>query len=204
MALDELFEAVIVHREAPQHPHLVLLIWWAKRLSELGLTPSYGPGDHGNLSCRTKDGLLITARATPKANLHAEHFVEIVDVDQTASSLPATTSTGQAGLRVRCRGLRLPSTDTRLHFEVYQKRPDCQAIIHGHDASTMAKAHELKLPVTDRSAATPSVDLITEVCQLVRNHDYVLLRDHGFLALGRSIDEAGELVRRLCARARSL
>lgn len=193
MSKHELFEAVITHREVPQDPRLAVLIWWATRFAELGLSPSYGPGDHGNLSCRTPQGFLITARATAKAHLRAEHFVEVLGVDR-----------GDLTLTVRCRGLRLPSTDTPMHLAVYETRPDVHAIIHGHDEKTLAKARELKLPVTVQSAAVPSFELIDEVCRLVRDHEYVLLRDHGFLAVGRSIDEAGELVRLLCRNARSL
>ena len=204
MAQGELFEAIITHREIPEDPRLPLLIWWASRLAELGLTPSYGPGDHGNLSCRTATGLLITARMTTKAQLQTEHFVEVLGVDRTESRLPVQSPTRQAGVRVRCRGLHLPSTDTLLHLEVYHRRPEIRTIIHGHDECALIKARELNLPITRCSAATQSLELLEEVCQLVKGYDYVLLRDHGFLALGHSIDEAGELVRRLCARAREL
>ena len=193
MAQGDLFEAVITHHDIPRDPRVPLLIWWAARLSELGLTPSYGPGDHGNLSCRTPDGLLVTARATTKSRLRPEDVVEIVGVDRTPS-----------GVLVRCRGARLPSTDTLLHLTVYQRRPDIHAILHGHDAHALAKAHELKLPMTSRSAARASHALIEEICELVTRDEYVLLRDHGFLALGRSLDDAGELVRRWCRHARSV
>ncbi len=194
MPADELFEAVLIHREVPEDPRIPLLIWWAARFAELGFMPSYGPGDHGNLSCRTPSGLLITARATSKARLHADHIVEALGVEQDDS----------IQLRIRCRGLFLPSTDTLLHWQIYQAHPGIQAILHGHDENALAKARELNLPMTTRSAMKPSRDLLEEVCRLAQSHAYVLLRDHGFLALGRSIDEAGELARLVCRNARSL
>ena len=192
MAGEPLFDAVLTERRLLDHPQVGVLIWWATRFAELGFTPSYGPGDHGNLSCRTEQGCLITARETVKARLTPKDFVEVLGREEL-SGRP----------RLLCRGLRLPSTDALVHLRVYDTRPDVRAVLHGHDASTLTKAAELDLPVTTHSAAVPSMALIDDVCQLIRQQDYLLLRDHGFLAVGRSIDEAGELVRRLCSRARS-
>ena len=194
MAAAELFETVLVEQDAPCDPRIAQLIWWAARFAELGFTPSYGPGDHGNLSCRAPHGLIITARQTNKARLIPDQFVEVING-------PAVL---QAGAPIECRGLRLPSTDTLMHVRIYALRPELQAILHGHDHAALAKADRLHIPVTRISAATPSLALIDEVCGLAREHDYLLMRDHGFLALGRSIDDAGELVRTINARARSL
>lgn len=193
MNASAIFDAVLVERRAPDDPRIAVLSWWGKRFAELGFTPSYGPGDHGNLSCRTATGVLITARETAKATLQPEHFVEVLGSDE-GQSIPC----------VRCRGLRLPSTDTWMHLRLYRRRPDIQAILHGHDPATLAKAEALRLPVTTVSAAAPSLALIENVCALADHTDYLLLQEHGFLALGRSIDEAGDLVRMLCAKARSL
>ena len=193
MAVTELFDVVMTHNEVPKDPRGTLLIWWAARFAELGFMPSYGPGDHGNLSCRTPMGLLITARQTSKAALRQEQLVEVIGMDSTT---PTPT--------IRCRGLLPPSTDALMHLLIYQRRPDIQAILHGHDTAALGKSQELSLPVTEHSAKTPSMDLIQDACGLATQYDYFLMRDHGFLALGTSIDDAGELARQVCARARSL
>jgi L-fuculose-phosphate aldolase len=177
----DLFDAVLAERVIPQDPRIPELIAWAARFASLGWTPSYGPGDHGNLSCRTPQGLLISARATVKARLHPEQFTEVLGVIRDGPRV-----------EVRCRGIHLPSTDTRLHLELYARRPDIQAILHGHDARTLAKAAELGLPVTAHSASMPSLELIDDACKLVERSDYIILRDHGFLTLGPSIQAAGE------------
>jgi len=188
-----LFDAVISDRAVPVDPSIPLLVWWAHRLAELGLTPCYGPGDHGNLSCRGERTVLISARETAKATLQPSDVVEILGVEEADDVWT-----------IRCRGLRLPSTDTRLHLHVYAVRPDVRAIIHGHDPQTLAHVKALRLPMTASSAAVPSRELIQNVCDLIQQDDYLLLRDHGFLAVGRTLDEAGERVRLLCSRARAL
>ena len=193
MPAAELFETVLIDRTVPRDPCIAQLIWWAARLSELGFTPSYGPGDHGNLSCRTPTGLLVTARHTAKAALRPEQFVDVVDVTQF-----------DGRITVHARGVALPSTDVWLHWRVYDLRPDIHAILHGHDSAALAQAAALHLPVTTTSGKTPSMAIVDDVCKLVAAHNYLLMRDHGFVALGQSIDEAGELVRKVNGLARSL
>ena len=195
MAYTELYEPVITAQEAPQDPRIDALIRWAARLAALGLTPSYGPGDHGNLSCRTTRGCLISARQTAKAGMLATQFVEVYNPE----SLLAADAV-QTGVRLSCRGLLLPSTDALMHLEIYRRRPEIQAILHGHDTAALARAETLGLPMTQQSAATRSP--VDEICALARDHDYLLLREHGFLSLGRSIDEAGERFESIYRQAR--
>ena len=191
MAGQDLFDAVLVGPDIPQDSRLPQLIAWAHRFAALGFTPSYGPGDHGNLNCRTPQGLVISARETAKASLRPEQFVEVIG-----------WVARDARVEVRCRGRLRPSTDTLLHLRLYELRPDIHAVLHGHDPETLKQAASLTLPVTERSAAVPSSELVQEVCRLAARHDYVLLRDHGFLALGPSIEAAGQLALSWAERAR--
>lgn len=193
MAVQALFDVDVAGDAVPADPRVAQLIAQAARFASLGFTPSYGPGDHGNLSCRAKPGLIMTARETVKARLRPEDVVEVVGVDETRS--PAVA---------RCYGRRLPSTDALLHWRLYRARPEIGAILHGHDAVALARAGALKLPITTQSASTQTLRLIKEVVELAKTNDYLLLRDHGFLALGKSIEEAGQLVEAWAQRARAL
>ena len=193
MAVVELFEPLVIEQRAPEDPRIPTLIWWAARFAAMGFTPSYGPGDHGNMSCRSARGLIISARETSKSNMRPDQFVEVTALDD---SNPRP--------RLTCRGPLPPSTDALLHWRVYQRRPEIHAILHGHDAAALANAQALRLPITGPSAAKPSMALVEDACRLIADHDYILLRDHGFLVLGRTIDEAGELAREICAQARTL
>ena len=183
MAAQTLFEAEVISRDVCRQECLAPLKAWAAQFAQRGWTPSYGPGDHGNMSCRLRgDGFIITARETVKADLRPDQFVEVVAVEER-KNVPL----------IRCRGPLLPSTDALLHWRLYRARPDVGAILHGHDSATLAFAQELKLPVTAVSAKTPSLELIDQAVKLGASSEYLLLLDHGFLALGRSIQQAGEL-----------
>jgi L-fuculose-phosphate aldolase len=100
---------------------------------------------------------------------------------------------------------RKPSSETPMHLEVYKQRPDIFAVIHSHPifatALTVAglefPADMLpeviltikNVPVTDY--ATPSSHEDAEVIRpWIRDHNAILLRQHGSLTAGRNLDEA--------------
>lgn len=191
MAEGELFGVALRRREPLSHPELPALIALARSLHALGLMPSYGPGDHGNLSLRTPEGFLITARQTRKDALTPAQFVHVVGGET-------------AGVRAQlvCEGACLPSTDALMHHAIYAQRPDASVIVHGHDAKALSQAAALALPLTRVSAQTNSLTLIEEVRALCAHHDYLLTRDHGFIALGSSIEAVRALILRHFTRAR--
>ncbi len=181
--LVELFEATIAPGPLPAGPEPAQLIALAQSMHAAGFTPSYGPGDHGNLSCRTRDGILITARATSKASLTSHDLVVIRRADN-AGGRPT----------LRCLGARLPSTDAWMHWQLYADHSTIHAIIHGHDAAVLRHAEALGLQATRTSGLVNSPELIEEVRQLAQHDRYFLTRDHGFLALGTSVDDATTLL----------
>jgi ribulose-5-phosphate 4-epimerase/fuculose-1-phosphate aldolase len=182
MGAAELFQVEHRSGEPLEWPGIPSLITLAHDLAVLGLMPSYGIGDHGNLSCRVPEGFVITARATRKIRLIPQEFVRIADCTR-----------GPRGLTLVCDGTRLPSTDTLLHWRIYQARPDVGALIHVHDPNVLEAAPELGLPVTEVSARFNSHQLVEDVVRLASGSDFLVMRDHGCLALGRTLDQAAAL-----------
>jgi len=78
-------------------------------------------GTSGNLSIRHEDGLLITPSGMPYSRLEPD---DIVFVD------------GQREFH----GPRLPSSEWRIHHDIYQARTDCSAILHAHPTDCAALA----------------------------------------------------------------
>lgn len=177
---------------APIYPESASLIALAAALHAMGLTPSYGRGDHGNLSCRVSEGILITGRETSKAALAAHDLAHIIGTEPHHERVTVITE-----------GAVLPSTDTLMHLQIYTQRPDCQAIVHGHDPQVLQQAEAFGLPVTRTSAVANSLALVEEVRLLSASHDYIILRAHGFIALGASFDEARERLLHWFHRARA-
>jgi L-fuculose-phosphate aldolase len=92
-----------------------------------------------------------------------------------------------------------------MHLEVYRQRPDVRAVIHAHPvfATALTVAGQdfpddilpevaLTLGHVPVSAyATPSSHEDADVIRpLIREHNAILLRQHGSLTVGKNLDEA--------------
>ena len=86
------------------------LIRAGKTLTAAGLMP----GTTGNLSLRTAKGMLLSPSGMSWDRTRSKDLVEL--------------SLGGE----RLRGKRKPTTEWRLHGEIYRARPDVQAIVHTH------------------------------------------------------------------------
>lgn len=78
-------------------------------------------GTSGNVSVRTDEGFLITASGIPYEKMKPEHVVEM-DIE--------------GGYR----GDFLPSTEWRMHLDIFKARPEAQAIVHVHSTYATALA----------------------------------------------------------------
>ena len=102
-------------------------------------------------------------------------------------------------------GGRKPSSELKLHLKVYREREDVVAVVHAHPATAtgFAVAHEPldkaympelvvnlgSVPVAEY--ATPSTDEVpASIDRFVKNHNAVLLANHGVLTWGRDLFEA--------------
>jgi len=144
----------------------------------------------GNISVRLDDGhVLITPSGISKGRL-AQDDMLVVDLD---------------GKIISSRPDRKPSSETPMHLEVYKQRQDVNAVVHAHPifATTLTVA-DLEFPVDVLPEvlltmggvpitryATPSSHEDAEVIRpFVKDHNAMLLRQHGSLTLGKNLDEA--------------
>jgi len=149
-------------------------------------------GTWGNVSIRLDGGrMAITPSGSDYLSMKAEDIV-IVDL-----------ATGEAA------GGK-PSTEKKLHREIYRSRPEVNAIIHTHSmsVSTVAAARREVPPILDDLAQIvgPSVrvaayalpgsgKMVRTVRAALRGRMAALMANHGAVALGRTMAEA-----LLCAR----
>ncbi len=78
-------------------------------------------GTSGNVSVRSKDGFLITASGIAYDRMKPVHVVEM-DLDGNY------------------RGDWLPSTEWRMHLDIFRARPEAKAIVHVHSTYATALA----------------------------------------------------------------
>jgi len=172
----------------------VTLVAAARRLSGLGLNP----GRSGNASLRREGGFLVTPSGVAYDRLGAE---DVVFVD--ASGAPG--------------GGRKPSSEWRLHHDIYARRPEAGGIAHTHSpfATTLAC---LRRPIPAfhyEVAFAGGADIrcapyATFGTQQLSDHALAaldgrracLLANHGVVAIGATLADAVELAERVEALAR--
>ena len=93
------------------------LIETAREMNRSGINQ----GTSGNLSVRHEDGMLITPSGMPYSSLTPD---DIAFVDAAAGH----------------HGARLPSSEWRIHHDIYNARSDAAAILHAHPVHCAAMA----------------------------------------------------------------
>lgn len=176
------FRTFFLGREAPHDQRIAELITWCKRFDDYGLLPVVEGRSMGNLSFRTRSDskeFIITASGLgPKDSLTPECFVRVVGCDLEKFVVYAY-------------GLREPSSETMLHYRIYELRQDVNAIFHGHDKRIVQRAEAMSLVVTRRRCPYGSLELIKSVEEVLGMNNFIVLKHHGFLSLGQSMREAG-------------
>jgi L-fuculose-phosphate aldolase len=146
----------------------------------------------GNISVRLSNGnILITPSGVTKGRISAEDLL-VIDLD------------GQIIKAAENPNLKATS-EQPMHIEIYRQRPDVRAVIHTHLIFANAMAISMgkirmdvipeaaiafgEIPITEFALAS-SAQNATAIRGLIKNHDVVLIRNHGSLAVGKNLDEA--------------
>lgn len=150
-------------------------------------------GSSGNASMRLKstegDLVLITPMGRDLAKLDPSDLVVIdLEGNPVEEEIP-------------------PSSESALHLMAYQRRPDVGAVIHTHPifATSAAVATDEIPPIIDelvirigggikvaKYAFPGTEELASNACEALDDRMAVLLRHHGLLTVGSSIEEAME------------
>ena len=143
----------------------------------------------GNISARvSRDEMIITPTGVSKGFMDVEDLVKV------------RISTGEV-----VEGLGKPSSETRMHLAVYQRRDDVRAVVHAHPpvATGFAVAglvfDKVTLPeavlglgrVALTEYATPTTEQVAKVViEKIDYHDVLLLANHGALTVGSTVTQA--------------
>jgi len=144
----------------------------------------------GNISVRIGDNqMLITPSGLSKGRMQVDDLL-LLDLD---------------GNVVEAKPGRKSSSETPMHLEVYKQRPDVRAVLHAHPifATTLTVAGfpfpnnvlpevllTLEKVPTTRYAMPSSHDDADAIRELIREHDALLLRQHGTLTVGTDLETA--------------
>jgi L-fuculose-phosphate aldolase len=141
----------------------------------------------GNLSCRGETGFIVTPTGSDPRTLTAQDLVEVI----TVQFMPPVLTVA---------GRHEPSSESLMHAAIYAARPGIGAVFHGHSDAMLAAAGKLGLPVTQRERPYGTPAMADAVLDVLSGHSVVIMRNHGFVALGRTMTEANAAVERVMAK----
>jgi L-fuculose-phosphate aldolase len=143
-------------------------------------------GTSGNVSVRNDEGFLITASGIPYKKMKPEHVVQM-DLD--------------GGYM----GEFLPSTEWRMHLDIFKARPEAEAIVHVHSTYATALATLRKdippfhymIGVTGGSTLRVSdyaefgtQELSDTMLKAMAGRNSCLLANHGQICFGPNLEKA--------------
>lgn len=158
------------------------LLTLCQRLEQLGLNK----GTSGNVSLRCEQGFWITPSGKANAELQAEDMV-LMD------------------LAANCLSAGKPSSEWRFHRDIYQAKPEVQAVVHTHSMfATSLSCLRNDIPAFHYMIAVAGGDSIRcahyalfgsqalsdHALQALQQRHACLLANHGMIATGRSAQHA--------------
>lgn len=143
-------------------------------------------GKSGNVSVRNADGFLITASGIAYETMAPEHVV-------------------QMDLEGGYQGALLPSSEWRMHMDIYRARPEAGAIVHTHAAHATAvsclrqdvPAFHYMIAVAGGStlrcasyASFGTAELSDAMLSAMKDRSACLLANHGMICFGTDLPNA--------------
>ena len=156
-------------------------------------------GSSGNVSVRLREGFLITPSGLPNDTLQSDQMVAVDMEGQSSGSLR-------------------PSSEWRIHRDIYRARPEAQAIVHAHSPHAVSLSclrrgipsfHYMVAAAGGKDIRCAAYDtfgtqaLSDAVLAALQNRRACLMANHGLVAVGASLDAALALaveVEELCAQ----
>ena len=186
------FNSIFVSAEVPSDARIDELKEWSERFQRNGLTPEIEGNYTGNLSFRSKEGFVITASGLKsKENRSNNYFVYVKNYDEQSNT-------------VYIEGSRQPSSEAVMHFLIYKTRKELNAIFHGHNDAIIMNAEKLGFPVTEKEHEPGTIELAKDVLRVLGDKKLIVLKNHGFVSLGKTMKEAGELALATLKRSKEL
>jgi hypothetical protein len=177
------FKTILTELGSPADPRLDELRHWCRIFHDKNLAPAYTGGSYGNLSFRIKSGenkFIITGTCIGlKDRLTDDHFVKVTNCDLQNALVYAE-------------GQRYPSSESMLHFSIYEQRREVNAIFHGHCRELLQSAKVLNIPETESEEAYGTIQLVKSVLKVTAKNNFICMKNHGFISLGISMKGAGE------------
>ena len=186
------FNFIFISNQIINDPKIIELKKWCEIFQKNDLTPIVNGNFTGNLSFRYLNGFVITASGLrSKMNLGSESFVYVKEYDKKSNTF-------------YIKGKKSPSSESVMHHLIYNNVNNVNSIFHGHNNLIVKNAKKLGLLVTKTEYEPGTSALAYEAVNMLKNNKMIVLKNHGFVSLGKTLNEVGELTLRILRNAKKL
>jgi ribulose-5-phosphate 4-epimerase/fuculose-1-phosphate aldolase len=161
------------------------LIEAGKYLGGMGFKDDNG----GNFSARSSRGIIIKTTGSFPHELTKDDFSLVV---------------GFEGDDVYAYGRKEPSSEARLHWEAYNARDDINCVLHTHDFVAVKCPEKVTDVEYIREIPYGTMESARAVKEASKNGDYLLMENHGIIALGKDVDTALKLIKQYHEKFKSI
>jgi ribulose-5-phosphate 4-epimerase/fuculose-1-phosphate aldolase len=149
------------------------------RLKAYHMTPANG----GNVSIRHGNGFIISASGS---NLGYFEEDELSFVEQCDEKKECVIYHGQ----------NKPSSESIMHWLIYENRPEAHAIIHAHDEfATRPELLAGDVEESEREEPYGTIELaLMAIATFKQDRRIIVLKNHGYVAIGPDLDRTCDLV----------
>jgi len=179
------FKLKVISEESPNHNLLLKLKKYCEAFHKLNYAPENKDGSAGNLSFRvakSSDAFIITCSSTKlRPEMPNSDFAAIHKIELENNAVEAV-----------CK--RNPSSESLMHGALYRARPGINAIFHGHDDAIIRLADTTDIPETETEQAYGTPELVCEILRIPNNPNFIILKNHGFVSLGKDMEEAARII----------
>jgi L-fuculose-phosphate aldolase len=175
------FEVIQRSEEPPSQAAALYRVF--RRVGDRLKAHHMAPANAGNISVRYGRGLLITASA---CNLGCIQQNEVIFVEQCDVGAECV---------VYCGPLK-PSSESIMHWLIYEDRPEVGAVIHAHDE--FATRPELLAGVIQESEREEPYGTIELARMAIESFErakrIIVLKNHGYVAIGSDLNSICDLI----------
>lgn len=163
------------------------LLFWRDKMHQLGLIgyyPQHKVG-YGNISIRTKQGILISGTQTGNTYpIKATDFTLVTAYDIKNNN-------------VTCEGTIQASSETLTHAAIYEGDKSVNAVIHIHHLKLWTKLLH-RVSTTNKNILYGTPEMANEISRLalLKNNKIIVMEGHeeGIIAYGKDLNEAGNVI----------
>lgn len=181
------FRTVFVSKSILQHKLLDELAYWVSMFHEYGFTPDHGSGTAGNLSCRlynsSNEFIITSAGLKSKKHPSYSDFTHVLKIDLN-------------NMVVYANGINNPSSESLMHYLIYARFSNINAIFHGHWQWLLENYQKCKIHFVNEPFNYGTRELAQQVVDELEfsKSTILVLNNHGFISIGKTMADAANNV----------